>query len=129
MLDEAGREEEALKVADQALGKARDSLSNYGALWLERTRACALGALGRSAEAGQQGDALKAKASDNEAAAVEGLLCLGRKDEAAAIAIHALSTVEGTSTIADQFQPSWGFSGVAGGSTGGVGGSGRPWSG
>jgi len=109
MLDEAGREVEALKVADDALGKGREALSGYGAMWLARTRACALGALGRSAEAAKQGDALKAGAGDNEAAAVEGLLCLGRRDEAAAIAIRALSTVEGASGIADQFQPEGAF--------------------
>ncbi|WP_157216477.1 tetratricopeptide repeat protein [Flavisphingomonas formosensis] len=109
MLDEAGREADALKVADDALAKARDTLSDYGAMWLARTRACALGALGRTAEAATQGDALKAKASDNEAAAVEGLLCLGRRDEAAAIAVHALSSIEGASNITDQFQPDGAF--------------------
>jgi tetratricopeptide (TPR) repeat protein len=109
MLDESGREEAALKLADTTLAGSRDALSPYGVRWLERTRACALGALGRTAEAAKQGDALKAGSADNEAAAVEGLLCLGRKDEAAAIAIHALSSVEGTSNIADQFQPSGAF--------------------
>jgi tetratricopeptide (TPR) repeat protein len=103
MLDESGRAEAALKLADAALAAgSRGALSTYGVRWLERTR-------GRTVEAAKQGDALRAGSADNEAAAVEGLLCLGRKDEAAAIAIHALGSVEGTSTIADQFQPSGAF--------------------
>ncbi|MBC7987778.1 MAG: hypothetical protein H7X93_14095, partial [Sphingomonadaceae bacterium] len=50
-------------------------------------------------------EALAGDAGDNEAAAIEALLCLGDADRAAAIAISTLATTEGASSIADQFQP------------------------
>jgi len=105
MLDEDGRAEQALAVARAALAKSGEVLSPWGMAWLKRTEACALGALGRTAEAREAGDGLKAFAKQNQPAVVEGLLCLGRDDEAASIAVAALATSEGASTIADQFQP------------------------
>jgi tetratricopeptide (TPR) repeat protein len=105
LLDEDGQSDRALAVARKALADGGDSLSPWGAAWLHRTEACALGAAGRAADARRIGDALKAHASDNQAAAIEGLLCLGRRDEAAAIAIQTLATAEGASAIVDQFQP------------------------
>jgi hypothetical protein len=105
MLDEAGRPEQALATARETLGRGNHALSDWGKGWLHRTEACALGSLGRAAEARAAGDALKASAGQNEAAAVEGLLCLGRADEAAAIMVKAFATNEGASALADQFQP------------------------
>lgn len=105
MLDEEGQAEQALGVARATLARAGEVLSPWGRAWLKRTEACALHALDRSAEAGVAADALKTSAGQNQAAAIEGLLCLGRDDEAAAVAVAALATSEGASAIADQFQP------------------------
>ena len=104
-LDEAGHAQDALGVARDALARGENALSPWGAAWLRRTELCTLATLGRSQEVGEVGDLLKAKAADNEAAAVEGLLCARRTDEAATIAVGALRTVEGADNIADQFQP------------------------
>lgn len=104
-LDEAGRAQDALGVARDALARGENALSPWGAAWLRRTELCTLATLGRGEEAREIGNLLKAKATDNEAAAVEGLLCARRTDEAAAIAVAALRTVEGADNIADQFQP------------------------
>lgn len=105
LLDENGESARALAVSRDTLKRGGNVLSGWGKAWLRRTETCALGALGRPGEARLAGDALKAAAADNEAAAIEGLLCLGRKDEAAALATRAFSTSEGASQIADQFQP------------------------
>lgn len=105
MLDEAGRSEEALAVARRALAGEQTPLSPWGRGWLRRTEVCTLSALGHRAEARTAGDAIKAAAKDNEPAAIEAMLCGGRTDEAAALAIAALSTREGASNVADQFQP------------------------
>ncbi|WP_156679418.1 hypothetical protein [Sphingomonas profundi] len=105
LLDENGREEDALAVARTALAKGGPVLSAWGAGWLRRTEVCALAALGRRDEANRLGDALKADATRNEAATVEALLCLRRSDEAAALAIATLATPEGAGVLADQFQP------------------------
>jgi hypothetical protein len=105
MLDEAGRFADALALARTGLGAHAAVYSPFGLVWLRRSETCALVGLHHADEARVAGDALKAAAGDNEAAAVEGLLCAGRDDEAAAIAIAALATPEGTDRIADQFQP------------------------
>jgi hypothetical protein len=104
MLDQAGRYDEELAVATQG---AADTayLSPFGLAWLQRNRVCALAGLGRAADAKAAGDALKASSKDNPAAAIEGLLCAGRDDEAAAIAVATLATAEGADALADQFQP------------------------
>jgi len=104
MLDQAGRYDEELAVATQG---AADTayLSPFGLAWLQRNRVCALAGLGRAADARAAGDALKAAFRDNPAAAIEGLLCAGRDDEAAAIAVATLATAEGADALADQFQP------------------------
>jgi hypothetical protein len=104
-LEDAGRYDEELGVADAGLGAKVGYFSSYGLAWLKRNRVCALTGLGRTADARLAGDALKASASDNQAAAVEGLLCAGRDGEAATIAIAALATSEGADRLADQFQP------------------------
>ncbi|MBA2932845.1 hypothetical protein HZF05_01925 [Sphingomonas sp. CGMCC 1.13654] len=104
MLDQAGRYDEELAVATAGAAQS-DYLSPFGLAWLQRNKVCALSGLGRAAEAKAAGDALKASAKDNRAAAIEGLLCAGRDDEAAAIAIAALATSEGADALADQFQP------------------------
>jgi tetratricopeptide (TPR) repeat protein len=105
LLDENAQPEEALAVARGALTRGKDALSPWGRGWLRRTEACALSALGRPLEAQAAGDLLRSTAGDNPAAAIEGLLCLQRSDEAASIAIKTLETSEGASSIADQFQP------------------------
>lgn len=105
LLDENGQAEEALSVARASLAKSRGTLSSWGAGWLRRTEVCALGMLGRRDEANRLADALIARASENEAASIEGLLCVGRANDAAGIAIATLGTAEGASRLADQFQP------------------------
>jgi hypothetical protein len=104
-LDQAARYDEELAVARGALTAKAGYFSPFGLAWLRRSETCALSALHRDAEAKASGDALKATTSDNDAAAIEGLLCAGRDDEAATIAIAALATAEGTDRVADQFQP------------------------
>jgi hypothetical protein len=104
LLDQSGRYDEELAVA-QAGAAQSAYLSPFGLAWLQRNRVCALTGLGRAAEAKAAGDVLKASAKDNQAAAIEGLLCAGRDDEAAAIAIATLATGEGADRLADQFQP------------------------
>lgn len=101
LLDQSGHYDEELAVAQAGAAY----LSPFGLAWLQRNRVCALTGLGRIAEAKVAGDALKASAKDNQAAAIEGLLCAGRDDEAAAIAISTLATGEGADRLADQFQP------------------------
>jgi len=104
MLDQAGHYDEELAVATRG---AADTayLSPFGLAWLQRNRVCALTGLGRAADARAAADALKAVFRDNPAAAIEGLLCAGRDDEAAAIAVSTLATAEGADALADQFQP------------------------
>lgn len=105
MLDEAGRREEALRIARDSLTRAADQLSPYGQGWLRRTEICALAGLDRRAEAMPLSDTIEAASADNEAAAIEALLCLGEDDRAATIAIATLATKEGAAALADQFQP------------------------
>lgn|GEM_PF-2033361 len=108
-LDEAGRSQEALTVAQGAMARGSRYLSGWGMAWLRRTEACALAGLGRTAEAKTVGDALAADPDSNPAATIEGLLCLKRLDEAAKIAVSTLATTEGAGQIADQFQPDGAF--------------------
>jgi hypothetical protein len=109
VLDENGREPEAFDVARDALARSGDAVSPWGVSWLKRTQACALGAMGRKAEANAIGDTLRANVKDNEAAAIEGLLCLGRLDDAAKLAVATLATSEGAGNLVDQFQPDGAF--------------------
>ncbi len=105
MLHEDGRYDEELAIARTGTVRDANYFSAYGLNWLRRDEVCALAGLKRSAEEKTAADALKAASADNQAAAVEGLLCAGRDDEAAAIAIATLSTHEGADRLADQFQP------------------------
>ena len=105
LLDEQGRSAEALAAARSTLALGSDALSPWGRMWLKRTEACALEAMGRTAEARAAGGELRGAADQNPAAAIEALLCLKRDGEAAAIAVKALGTNESASAIADQFQP------------------------
>ena len=104
LLDETGREADALAVSQTALASS-GAFSAWGVGWLKRTQACALSALGRKDEANAIGDALKREVESNPAATIEALLCLGRRDEAAAIAVATLKSAEGAGQLADQFQP------------------------
>ncbi len=105
LFDQDGRFDEELAVARTGVSSRADYLSPYGLAWLRRNEVCALAGLKRPAEEKAAGDVLKASASDNQAAAIEGLLCAGRDDEAAAIAIATLATHDGADRLADQFQP------------------------
>lgn len=105
MLHEDGRYDEELVVARTGTQHNAQYFSAYGLNWLRRNEVCALAGLQRSAEEKVAADALKAASADNQAAAVEGLLCAGRDEEAAAIAVATLATHEGADRIADQFQP------------------------
>jgi hypothetical protein len=105
MLHEDGRYDEELAIARTGTQHNAHYFSAYGLNWLRRNEVCALAGLQRSAEEKIAADALKAASADNQAAAVEGLLCAGRDEEAAAIAVATLSTHEGADRIADQFQP------------------------
>lgn len=103
--DENRQGGEALATARAGLAQARDTLSPWGIGWLKRSEACALAMLGRKDEAGRVGDALVAEVKRNPAATIEALLCLGRSDEAASIAVSTLGTRDGADMLADQFQP------------------------
>jgi len=105
LLDEDRQETAALAAARDGLARGKSALSPWGTAWLRRTEACALAALGRKEEGGRVGDALLAAPADNQAASIEALLCLGRTEAAAKLAIQTLATAEGTSALADQFQP------------------------
>lgn len=109
MLDEAGHPDQALSVARATRDKARAVLSPWGLGWLQRSEACALGTLAQAAPAKAAGDLLVTQADANPAAAIEGLLCLGRREEAAKIAVHALAQPDGADMLADQFQPAGAF--------------------
>lgn len=105
LLDEDGKSDAALAAARAGMAKGADAVSPWGLAWLRRTEVCALTQLGRAGEARPIADRLIASAKENEAATVEALLCAGRSDDAARIAIAALATQQGTAAIADQFQP------------------------
>jgi hypothetical protein len=102
---EQGRFADELALARTTMAKAQTGLSPFGIGWLRRNEVCALVGLHRDAEAKATGDALKAAAADNQPAAIEGLLCARRDDEAAAIAMATLGTPDGADRLADQFQP------------------------
>ncbi len=104
LLNEHGRNEDALLAARAPAGQS-GALSGWGTSWLKRSEACALADLGRTAEANRVGDSLKASSELNPAASIEGLLCLRRSNDAAAIATATLATTEGAGMLVDQFQP------------------------
>ena len=104
LLDQSGRFDDELAVARSNVAQS-GYFSPFGLAWLRRNEVCALAGLHRDAEAKPAADALKAAAKDNQAAAIEGLLCAGRDDDAAAIAIVTLATPDGADRLADQFQP------------------------
>lgn len=113
LLQEAQRPADALAVSRTLLGDGAPRLSPWGAAWLRRSELCALSSLKRTAEARAAADALIVAADVNRAAAIEGLLCAGRGDDAAKIAVPGLRTREGANQLADQFQPAdalWGAS-------------------
>ena len=105
LLDEAGHPDQSLSVVRATRDKARAVLSPWGLGWLQRSEACALATLAQAAPAKAAGDLLVTQADANPAAAIEGLLCLGRRDEAAKIAVKTLAMPDGADMLADQFQP------------------------
>jgi len=104
-LDEIGRPEKALAVARETRTKAGDMLTEVGKLWLDRTEACTLSSLGRTAEANQAIKAIKARADRNQAAAIEALLCAKRDVEASRIAVKAFENKDAIGDLVIQFQP------------------------
>lgn len=105
LLSDAGRPADALAVARDADTRGADALSAWGHAWIARSEACALDALGRHDEARAATARLLVHPADNEAAAIEALLCGGRDGEAARLAIATLATPEGADRLTDQFQP------------------------
>jgi hypothetical protein len=102
---DAGKPEDELALARDMLGRKDDVFSAWGRGWLQRNEVCALSDLHRAEEARTAVASLVAQATSNQAAAIEGLLCAGRDDEAAKLAVATLALPEGASLIADQFQP------------------------
>jgi len=104
-LDETGQAERALTVARDARGRAGGVLNDFGLRWLDRTEICALSALGRTAEANDAMDRLKAQADQNHAATIEALLCARRDAEASVLTVKAFGEDEVGSELLYQFQP------------------------
>lgn len=104
-LDEIGRPEEALAVARDTRSRGEDMLSDLGKLWLDRTEICTLSTLGRMAEADSAIRAIKAKAGQNQPAAIEALLCAKRVGEASEIAVKAFQDDQIGGELLIQFQP------------------------
>jgi hypothetical protein len=104
-LDEIGRPAKALAVARDARAKADALLTDHDKRWLDRTEICALSTLGRTAEANGAILAIKARAKDNEAAAIEALLCAKRDAEASQIALKAFGNSDTAPELLYQFQP------------------------
>ena len=105
MLDEAGREEQALTAARAINATAGQFLTDYGKRWVDRTEVCALGALGRTAEANAAMAKLLAAVQQNQPATIEALLCLKRDAEAEKLLIKAIDDKDVASNIVVQFQP------------------------
>lgn len=104
-LDEIGRPAQALATARTALTKGGDLLTDLGKLWLDRTEICTLSTLGRTAEANHAIEAIKARAEQNQAAAIEALLCAKRDAEASRIALKAFDDEDVAGDLLLQFQP------------------------
>jgi hypothetical protein len=104
-LDETGQPARALAVAREARTKAADLLTDLGKLWLDRTEICTLSTLGRTAEASGAIEAIKAHSDQNQAAAIEALLCARRDAEASRIALKALANEDVAGDLLEQFQP------------------------
>ncbi len=105
LLQEAGRAAEALAVTRLADTRGGDALSAWGRAQVASSAACALGQLGRAAEARAAADRLLAGSRDNAPATIEALLCGGRDEEAARLAIATLGAPDGADRLADRFQP------------------------
>lgn len=104
-LDEIGRPAKALTVARNTLTSADALLTDIGKRWLDRTEVCSLMALGRTAEANSAMDRLKARSEQNQAAAIEALLCVRRTAEASQIAVKAFQDDDVAGDLLLQFQP------------------------
>jgi hypothetical protein len=110
-LDEIGQPVRALAVAREARAKAGDLLTDLGKLWLDRTEICTLSTLGRTVEANAAITAIKAHSDQNQAAAIEALLCAKRAAEASRIALKAFADEDAAGDLLEQFQPTaslWG---------------------
>lgn len=104
-LDEIGRPARALEAAREAKARGAGTLNEFGLRWLDRTEICALSALGRTAEANQAMDQLKALADQNQAATIEALLCARRETEASALTVKAFADRDAGTELIYQFQP------------------------
>ena len=104
-LDETGHPAEALAAARETRTRTGDLLTDLGKLWLDRTEICTLSTLGRVAEANVAIQAIKLHADQNQAAAIEALLCAKRDVEASRIAIKAFGDEDVGGDLLLQFQP------------------------
>ncbi|MGC6331293.1 tetratricopeptide repeat protein [Rhizorhabdus sp. FW153] len=104
-LDEIGRPAQALVIARAIQTKGKGVLNDFAMRWIDRSEVCALGALGRAAEAAPAIERLKSLAWQNHAAAVEALLCVKRDAEAAQIALKGLADDNVSGELIVQFQP------------------------
>ncbi|MFZ5704286.1 MAG: hypothetical protein ACOY5R_03375 [Pseudomonadota bacterium] len=104
-LDEIGRPAQALVIARAIQVKGKGILSDFAMRWIDRSEVCALGALGRGAEAAGPIERLKSLAWQNHAATIEALLCLKRDAEAAQLAVKGLADDQVAGELIVQFQP------------------------
>jgi len=104
-LDERGRPEDALAAARAARSRAEELLTDVGNLWLDRTEICTLSTLGRVTEAQHAIDTMMKKAEQNQAAAIEALLCAKRDVEASRLALKAFNDADVAGELLLQFQP------------------------
>jgi hypothetical protein len=96
-----GRSERALALAD-AIAPKLPVASEYGRLYIDQVRTCALADLGRKDEAVAAAAALIASPQANDEAYLAAMICLGRSEAAAAAIIRRLADpAERTSMLFD----------------------------
>lgn len=105
MLVELGHHGEALDIARAAMRDGAKFYNDFGIAWLRRAEACALQGLGRVEEARTAADSLEGLANVNPAAAIEGMMCVGRNDRAATLAVATLTDPEKADAIIPRMQP------------------------
>ena len=85
-----GRADKTLTLAD-AIRPKLPATSDFGRLYIDQARACALADLGRKDEAATAAAALIAAPTANDDAYLAAMICLGRNDAAAATIIRRLA--------------------------------------
>jgi hypothetical protein len=99
-----GRPKDTLRLADAAEAKLTGA-SDYGRLYLAQARACALSELGRKDEAVKAAAPLIDKPAANDDAYLAAMICLGRKDAAAAAIIRRLADPDDRAAMLFNLQP------------------------